>query len=72
MVKVRTNLPSQDLTHGDGCVVISAESDRVRLSMADGTEKVFPLGKLAKNLDRDAVWIFALEQVELHVGDRMR
>ena len=72
VVEVRTNLPSQGLVRGDRGVVTGVEGDRVRLSMADGTEKLFQPGRLAKNLDRDAVSVFALKQVELHVGDRIR
>jgi len=72
VVEVRTNLPSQGLVRGDRGVVTGVDEDRVRLGMADGTEKLFRPGRLAKNLDRDAVSIFALKQVELHVGDRIR
>lgn len=72
VVEVRTNLPSQGLVRGDRGVVTGVEDDRVRLDMADGTEKLFQPGRLAKNLDRDAVSVFALKQVELHVGDRIR
>ena len=72
VVEVSTNLPSQALVRGDRGVVTGVEDDRVRLGMADGTEKVFHPGRLAKNLDHDAVSIFALKQVELHVGDRIR
>ncbi len=72
VVEVRTNLPSQGLVRGDRGVVTGVEDDLVRLSMADGAAKLFRPGRLAKNLDRDAVSIFALKQVELHVGDRIR
>ena len=72
VVEVRTNLPSQGLVRGDRGVVTGIEGGRVRLGMADGTEKLFRPGRLAKNLDRDAVSIFALKQVELHVGDQIR
>ncbi len=72
VVEVRTNLPSQGLVRGDRGVVTGVEGDRVRLGMADGTEKLFRPGRLARNLDRDAVSIFASKQVELHVGDRIR
>lgn len=72
VVEVRTNLPSQGLVRGDRGVVTGIDEDRVRLGMADGTEKLFRPGRLAKNLDRDAVSIFALKQVELHIGDRIR
>lgn len=72
VVEVRTNLPSQGLVRGDRGVVSGVEGDRVRLVLADGAEKLFRPGRLAKNLDRDAVSIFALKQVELHVGDRIR
>jgi conjugative relaxase-like TrwC/TraI family protein len=72
VVEVRTNLPSQSLTRGDRGVVIGVDGDRVRLGMADGTEKPFWPSRLAKNLNRDAVSIFAFKEVELHVGDRIR
>ncbi len=72
VVEIRTNLPSQGLVRGDRGVVTGVEGDRVRLGMVDGSEKLFRPGRLARNLDRDAVSIFALKQVELHVGDRIR
>ncbi|KAF2857054.1 TrwC-domain-containing protein [Piedraia hortae CBS 480.64] len=72
VVEVRTNLPAQGLVRGDRGIVTAVEGDRVRLGMADGAEKLFRPGRLAKNLDRDAVSIFALKQVELHAGDRIR
>ena len=72
VVEVRTNLPAQGLIRGDRGVVTGVEGDRVRLGMADGAEKLFRPGRLPKNLDRDAVSIFALKQVELHAGDRIR
>ena len=72
VVEVRTDLPSQGLVRGDRGVVTRIDGDRVRLGMADGTEKLFQPDRLARNLDRDAVSIFALKQVELHVGDRIR
>lgn len=72
VVEIRTNLTSQGLTRGERGVVTGVEGDRVRLGMADGTEKLLRPDRLAKNLDRDAVSIFALKQIELHVGDRIR
>jgi conjugative relaxase-like TrwC/TraI family protein len=72
VVEIRTNLPSQGLVRGDRGVVTGVEGDRVRLGMADGTEKLFRPDRLARNIDRDAVSIFALKEVELHVGDRIR
>jgi ketosteroid isomerase-like protein len=72
VVEVRTNLPSQGLARGDRGIVIGVEGDRVRLGMADGTDKLFRPGRLPRNLDRDAVSVFALKQVELHAGDRIR
>jgi ATP-dependent exoDNAse (exonuclease V) alpha subunit len=72
VVEVRTDLPSQGLVRGDRGVVTGIEGNRVRLAMQSGAEKLFRPGKLARNLDRDAVSIYACKQVELHAGDRIR
>ncbi|RZL84933.1 MAG: TrwC protein, partial [Sphingomonas sp.] len=72
VVEVRTNLPSQGLVRGERGVVTGMEGDQIRLTMADGTKKLFRPARLAKNLDRDAVSIFASKEVELHAGDRIR
>ncbi len=72
VVEIRTNLPSQGLVRGERGIVTGVEGDGVRLSMANGSEKLFQPGRLSKNLDRDAVSIFASKEVELHAGDRIR
>lgn len=72
VVEIRTNLPSQKLVSGDRGVVIGVEGDRVRLAMASGGERLFRPDRLPKNLKEDAVTIFAVKQVELHAGDRIR
>ena len=72
VVEIRTNLPSQDLIRGERGVVTGMDGDRVRLGMADGTQKLLRPGRLPRNLDRDAVSIFAPKQIELHAGDRIR
>jgi conjugative relaxase-like TrwC/TraI family protein len=72
VVEVRTNLPSQGLIRGERGFVTGVNGDRVRLGMTDGTEKLLRPGRLPRNLDRDAVSIFAPKQIELHAGDRIR
>lgn len=72
VVEIRTNLPSQHLVRGDRGVVTAVEGDRVRLAMGSGGERQFRPGRLPKNLGEDAVTIFAVKQIELHAGDRIR
>ena len=72
VVEIRTDLPSQGLTRGDRGVVTGIEGDRVRLTMRDGAEKLLRPDALPKNLKHDAVSIYQVKQVELHVGDRIR
>lgn len=72
VVEIRTDLPSQRLARGDRGVVTGIDGDRVSLKMRSGEERVFRPGKLAKNLKNDAVSIYAVKQVELHRGDRIR
>ena len=72
VVEVGTDLPAQGLVRGDRGVVTGIEGDRVRLRMAAGGDKLLRPDRLARNLDRDAVSIYACKQVELHRGDRIR
>jgi conjugative relaxase-like TrwC/TraI family protein len=72
VVEIRTDLPSQGMARGDRGVVTAVERDRVRLAMNGGGERLFRPDRLPRNLDRQAVSIYALKQVELHAGDRIR
>ena len=72
MVVFRTNLPVQGFARGEQGVVVSSEGKDVQLRMASGETRVFRPGRLPRNLERDAVSVFAVKQVALHVGDRIR
>lgn len=72
VVEFRTNLPTQGLVRGDRGVVTGIEGNRVRLTMQGGGEKLFRPDRLAKNIDHDAVSIYQVKPIELHVGDRIR
>jgi len=72
VVEFRTDLPAQGLVRGERGVVTGIEGERVRLSMASGTEKLFRPDRLAKNLKQDAVSIYAYKQIGLYTGDRIR
>ena len=72
VVEIRTDLPTQGMIRGDRGMVVGVEGERVRLAMRSGAEKLFRPGRLAKNLKQDAVSIYAVKQVELHAGDRIR
>lgn len=72
VVEVLTDLRSQGLARGDRGVVTRVNGDKVSLKLRSGEERVFRPGKLPKNLRNDAVSIYAVKQVELHAGDRIR
>jgi hypothetical protein len=72
VVEFRTNLPSQGLVRGDRGVVTGVDGNRVRLAMQGGGDKLFQPDRLAKNLGADAVSIYHIKQIEVHVGDRIR
>ncbi|PAX06394.1 MobF family relaxase [Sphingomonas lenta] len=72
VVEIRTDLPSQKLGRGDRGTVVGVDGDRVLLKLGSGEERVFRPGRLPKNLKNDAVSIYAVKQVELHRGDRIR
>ena len=72
VVEFRTDLPKQGIARGDRGTVSGVEGDRVRLSMTSGAEKLFRPDRLTRNLKQDAVSIYALKQIELHAGDRIR
>lgn len=72
VVEFRTNLPSQGLVRGDRGVVTGIEGNRVRMTMQSGGSKLFQPDRLAKNIEHDAVSIYQVKPIELHVGDRIR
>lgn len=72
IVEFRTNLPSQRMARGDRGTVVSVDRGQVLLRMADGQNRLFLPDKLPRNLANDAVSIFALKDIDLHAGDRIR
>lgn len=72
VVEFRTDLASQGFRRGERGVVVGADNTQVRLRMGSGEERAFRPEKLPRNLRADAVSVFAVKQVELHRGDRIR
>lgn len=54
-----------------GGTVVSAERGQVVLCMTDGQQRLFLPERLPRNLREDAVSIYAIKEVQLHVGDRI-
>ncbi len=72
VVEFLTALPSQGMARGDRGTVISMEPGRVVLGMSDGSRRAFVPGRLPRNLCDDAVSVYALKDIALHAGDRIR
>ena len=72
VVEFRSDMPAQGFSRGDRGTVTGAENDRITLRMASGREQTFRPGKLPRNLRDDAVSVYAVKQVAVHAGDRIR
>lgn len=72
VVDIRTDLPSQQLARGTRGTVVGVERGQVVLRMADGSHRLFLPDRLPRNLKHDAVTVYALKQIELQTGDRIR
>ncbi len=72
VVEFRTDLPSQQLARGGRGVVVGVQRGQVVLRLADGRHRLLLPDRLPRNLRHDAVSIYAIKQVELHAGDRIR
>ncbi|WP_298273809.1 MULTISPECIES: MobF family relaxase [Alphaproteobacteria] len=72
VVDIRTDLPSQQLARGTRGLVVGVERGQVVLRMADGSHRLFLPDRLPRNLKHDAVTVYALKQIELQTGDRIR
>ncbi len=72
VVELRTDLPTQKLTRGERGVVVAGDGQAVRLRMRSGEVKTFRPDKLPRNLQHDAVSVYAVKEVTLHPGDRIR
>lgn len=72
IVEFRTNLPSQRMSTGDRGTVVSIERGSVVLRMTDGQHRLFLPERLPRNLKEDAVSVYAIKEIQLHAGDRIR
>lgn len=72
VVEFQTNLPSQRMVSSDRGTVLSVQRDRVVLDMVDGSRRLFVPDRLPRNLRDDAVSVYALKDITLHAGDRIR
>ena len=72
VVEFRTDLKTQGFARGQRGVVVGIEGKDVRLRLPSGEVKLFRPEKLPRNVAHDAVSVFAVKQVVLHAGDRIR
>lgn len=72
IVEFRTNLTSQRFRRGERGVVQDIEDSKVRLTMTDGSSRIFSPDRLPRNLAHDAVSIFQPKHLDIHAGDRIR
>ena len=72
VVEFRTDLSVQGFARGEQGVVVGAEGKDVALRIPSGEVRVFRPDRLPRNLKQDAVSVFAVKQVTLHKGDRIR
>lgn len=72
VVELRTDLPSQRLQRGMQGTVEEVKQGRVRLKLADGSERTLIPQKLPPNLKADALSLYERRELAIHQGERIR